>query len=218
MTTLNPPIVAGRRRRSSSIKAALSYLQQPPPTHHLLHLETSDADRPTPLPLPPPPKPTGKEIYGPKWLQSISSPGDSFVLLASVVSLWAAWECFAPPPSSLFLSYTVPSNPFAAFLFISYPIQHLGETRYKKGWNDVAFLAFYVVAFSFVRQAATQFVIKGLGTRLGVRRGRKMERFLEQVGSLSWDGLGSGVEADAVVDVGVCSAVLWMVECVRSRT
>lgn len=53
--------------------------------------------------------------------------------------------------------------------------------RYGKGWNDISFLVFWVLGFSFIRQGLTLHVIKKVGKKLGVKNRRKLERFMEQV-------------------------------------
>ena len=187
--TLQPPATT-RRRRSSSIKEVYEYLKAVPSPgeHHLLHLRETESlnDVPTPLPRPelPRPKKKSKAVkqleYGPKWLRWVTHPEDSFLLLAAVASLYLGWEVFARGEGG---------NPFHAFIFLSHALEKDGEVRYQKGWKDAVFLLFYVVFFSFARQAVTTYVVKPVGRKLGVTRTAKLERFMEQV---SRAGVGDG--------------------------
>lgn len=52
--------------------------------------------------------------------------------------------------------------------------------RYGKGWFDVCFLAYYLVVFSFLRQALTLHIFRPLAYRLGLRTEAKLNRFAEQ--------------------------------------
>lgn len=185
--TLQPP-ASPRRRRSSSIKEVYNYVKSVPgqAEHHLLHLRETEPlnDIPTPLPAPdlPRPKKKSKQIeYGPKWLRWVTHPGDSLLLLAAVASLYLGWEVFVPKEGG---------NPFHAFIFLSHALEKDGEVRYQKGWKDAAFLLFYVVFFSFKRQAVTMYVVKPAGKKLGVTRTAKLERFMEQVSRAGGEGCG----------------------------
>lgn len=194
------------RSRSSSIGAVYNYIKDPPTQHHLLHLSDEKSEKPrfdshTPLlasditklsrarasslgkgklkaPLP-----VKVEVdYGPTYLRWIQKPSESLNLIATVIVLYFAWEVVAPT------SITLPDNfnPFKRLLFISGPLNpDLGvvtnEVRYGRSWYDLPFLAFYVVVFSYVRQASTLYVIKPIALKLGIKPGRKLERFQEQV-------------------------------------
>ncbi|ORY55147.1 TLC domain-domain-containing protein [Leucosporidium creatinivorum] len=198
-----------RRRRSSSLTQYLADIEENPAAHHLLHLGASEAQtddapiEPVPsTPYPPqaarprisrrntPQEPPRKVVVelkrGPKWLHWLTTPADSFAVLATIFSLWAAWRTFLPSYREL--------NPFSAFLFVSYPVAwgHEGkETRFKKGPRDLLFLGFWIVVFSFVRSTIMQGPLKRLGRKLGVRRRRKLERFEEQGYAIFYFGLSS---------------------------
>lgn len=60
------------------------------------------------------------------------------------------------------------------------PEEDNGVIRYAKGLKDLLFLAFYVLVFSFIRQAALYYIIKPIAIRVGIRGERKLERFMEQ--------------------------------------
>ncbi|KAG8734160.1 hypothetical protein FRC10_011927 [Ceratobasidium sp. 414] len=73
-------------------------------------------------------------------------------------------------------------NPFAPLLFISYylPDSDPSDPRFSKGWLDLAFVAYYVVVFAFVRQSITIHIIRPVAKSLGVNRESKLDRFAEQ--------------------------------------
>lgn len=77
-----------------------------------------------------------------------------------------------------------PSSPFAPFLFISYPTpsptDDSTDPRYRKGWLDLVFVAYYVVFFSFVRQVALFYICYPIARHYGIRKGDKLARFGEQ--------------------------------------
>ncbi|KIO32764.1 hypothetical protein M407DRAFT_241245 [Tulasnella calospora MUT 4182] len=51
---------------------------------------------------------------------------------------------------------------------------------YQKGYGDLAFLAYYVIVFCFIRQGLTLYVLRPLGWKLGVKKEAKLDRFAEQ--------------------------------------
>jgi very-long-chain ceramide synthase len=188
-----------RQRRSSSLTQYLADIEENPASHHLLHLGASEAQTDALSPLEPvpsapyanqsarpriprpnsPPELARKVVEpkrGPKALHWLTSPADSFTVLATIFSLWAAWRTFLPSYRDV--------NPFSAFLFVPYPVT-LGdeglETRFKKGPRDLLFLGYWIVVFSFVRSTIMQGPLKKLGRKLGIERTRKLERFEEQV-------------------------------------
>jgi acyl-CoA-dependent ceramide synthase len=52
---------------------------------------------------------------------------------------------------------------------------------YGKGAKDLAFVAFYTIVLSFLREFCMQCVLNPLGLYLGIRSRRKMARFMEQM-------------------------------------
>ena len=200
MATTNP--IVPRRRRSSSIKEILAYVREPtnPEDHHLLSLRDEPRLHDAPSPLPPPARPRPRQNKssptiptnrGPAILRWIQRPEESFRIIMAVVGLYSAWEIIFPPKSPksfpnyvhhfLFISYPLLPDPGTEHLVRS-PSNPLGEvTRYGKGWIDVCFLLFYVVVFSFIRQGVTLHLMHPLGLRLGIKKGKKLDRFMEQV-------------------------------------
>lgn len=76
-------------------------------------------------------------------------------------------------------------NPIAHLIIISYRLPLLpedeGVRRYDKGLHyDAAFLAFYIVVFSFIRQTVTEYGVKPVAIKLGLKGRAKLERFMEQ--------------------------------------
>ncbi|ORY89582.1 TLC domain-domain-containing protein [Lobosporangium transversale] len=73
-------------------------------------------------------------------------------------------------------------------LKLSYPVQdeltQPGESwltaRYTKGPNDLAFVAFWIIAFTYIRALFMKTYFTPLGKKLGIR-GSKLERFEEQM-------------------------------------
>jgi acyl-CoA-dependent ceramide synthase len=100
-------------------------------------------------------------------------PAQTLQVVLAVVAAWAAVERFAPGP-----------NPLTPFLFISYPLSQQpgdnGEQKYGKGLLDLAFLSFYIIVFSFVRQSITEYLIRPLARNLGLKSESKVVRFMEQ--------------------------------------
>ncbi|BGP10383.1 sphingosine N-acyltransferase lag1 [Rhodotorula toruloides] len=141
------------RKRSNSVKEALKQLE--------------------------PTSPPGATTNKPAWTQPTGplawfvKPKKTGQLVAVVVAIWAAIERFAPARQ----------NPLTPFLFISYPLaREPGDEgqRYGKGPWDLAFLAFYIVVFSFLRQSVTEFFIRPFAMRLGLKTEGKITRFMEQ--------------------------------------
>ncbi|KAH9951612.1 longevity assurance proteins LAG1 LAC1 [Amylocystis lapponica] len=103
-------------------------------------------------------------------------PTSSLKILLIPVVLWANWELLAP--------YVAPGlrNPFSPLLFISYYVSSSspGDPRYAKGWLDLAFIAYYVIVFSFIRQVVTLHICRPVAQYFGIRKEAKLARFGEQ--------------------------------------
>lgn len=100
----------------------------------------------------------------------------SFKLLMIPVLLYINWELLAP--------YIAPqlSNPAAPLLLISYriPDSSPDDPRYAKGYLDLAFLAFHIVFYSFVRQFVTIVICHPIARYFGIKKAAKLDRFGEQ--------------------------------------
>lgn len=77
-----------------------------------------------------------------------------------------------------------PTNPLHKALFVSYPqprsVFSSAPIQYGKGPADFAFVAFYIVVFTFTREFMMQRVIRPIAERWGVRNKAKQARFMEQ--------------------------------------
>ena len=94
---------------------------------------------------------------------------------------------------ALYLVYPYPSNPIAACLFLSYPLDRndplipasvradpLGPIHYGKGARDFAFVGFYIIVLSFTREYCMQRLIRPVAIYYGIRSRAKQSRFMEQ--------------------------------------
>lgn len=106
-------------------------------------------------------------------------------MLLLLVLLWAAWEALGP---SLFPNTP---NPFTSLLFITHrvPGSPPADPRYQKGPNDLLFVAYHIVFWSFVRQSFTIYVCRPVARRCGLRRQAKLDRFGEQAYAILYWGL-----------------------------
>ncbi|KAL7282392.1 longevity assurance proteins LAG1/LAC1 [Trametes coccinea BRFM310] len=111
-----------------------------------------------------------------KTLRWVIVPSSSLKILLIVLVLWSTWELLAP------LALPGVPNPFAPLLFISHRIPGTpdADPRYQKGYLDLAFIAYYIVFWSFVRQSLFVYILRPLGRRLGLKREAKVDRFGEQ--------------------------------------
>lgn len=137
--------------------------------------------------------------------------GSSLKLLLFVFVLWVNWELLAP------LVAADAPNPFAPLLFISHRIPNTPEEdpRYQKGWYDLAFVAYYIVFWSFIRQSITLYFCRPLARWFGIRRETKLDRFGEQgyavlyfAFTAIW-GMVSAVRISPVQPVNNPISVLW---------
>jgi len=78
------------------------------------------------------------------------------------------------------------SNPLSAAIFLSYPLPRPADAdpstpiQYGKGGRDFAFVAFYVVVFSFTREFLMQRFIRPIAIYCGIKSRAKQSRFMEQ--------------------------------------
>ncbi|KAF8605523.1 longevity assurance proteins LAG1/LAC1 [Ceratobasidium sp. AG-I] len=109
-----------------------------------------------------------------KWMRE---PASSLKLLLIPVVLYLNFELV-----DRYIHKIPYNNPFAPLLFISYylPDSSSSDPRYAKGFLDLAFVAYYVIFFSFVRQSVTIYIIIPFARALGINRESKLDRFAEQ--------------------------------------
>ncbi|GAA6033082.1 hypothetical protein JCM8097_002934 [Rhodosporidiobolus ruineniae] len=151
------------RKRSNSVKEVLTQLE---PTTTTAPLVKSSS--------------TNKTAKRPAWtapagpLAWLVKPVQTLQVILVVVAAWAALERFLPADTA---------NPLTPFLFISYPLPaEVGdvEPKYGKGPRDLAFLSFYIIVFSFLRQSITEYLIRPFARGLGLKGESKITRFMEQ--------------------------------------
>lgn len=115
-------------------------------------------------------------------------------IIAATVAAWAALEHSSTSPSTSPLKGGS-DNPLTPLLWISYALPPIpgdaSSTRYGKGPKDLLFLGFYIIVFSFVRQALTEYLLRPLARALGLKTEGKITRFMEQAYAVvyfSWSG------------------------------
>jgi acyl-CoA-dependent ceramide synthase len=107
------------------------------------------------------------DIWTMRWM---TVPESSLKLLIIPVILWANWALLAPQQQ----------NPFEYLLFVAYPIPGSSPTLYQKGYGDIAFVLYYIIFWSFVRQSLLYYVFYPLGRAGGITRQSKLDRWGEQ--------------------------------------
>ncbi|KAG8940196.1 hypothetical protein FRC00_013147, partial [Tulasnella sp. 408] len=188
---------AGRRKRASSVKEVIDQIVTDP-DHHLTGAFVNS----------PPTPPAEREVSSPKmgekngharngvarrsrakagppqpdflnkglWhdltsLNWVRVPTSALFLMSIPVLLYLQWQIISPN--------TV--NPFKYLLMIQYPVEGTSDpVMYQKGYGDAAFLAYYIIVFSFIRQSLTFYVLRPLAWKLGIKKEAKLDRFAEQ--------------------------------------
>lgn len=98
-------------------------------------------------------------------------PESSLKMLGIPFLLWLACEVFFPSSP----------NPFSRLLFLDYPVRNDdGSVAYRKGYNDLWFLAYWVICFSFIRLFWTVYILHPVARRFGIQAESKVLRFGEQ--------------------------------------
>lgn len=135
------------------------------------------------------------DLFTFRWM---TAPASSFKLVCIFLLAYINWNFFIG---------THENNPIAPFLAISHripqsqvileslpvkdPVQRFlqnalprsadsHEARYQKGYNDLLFLVFYVIVFSFLRQFTTLYAFKPFAKWWGIKSEIKQARFTEQ--------------------------------------
>lgn len=121
-------------------------------------------------------------------------PKVTLPLIAATVGAWAVLERTTASSSSS-AAVSADPNPLSPLVRISYALPPIpgdaSSVRYGKGPKDLVFLAFYIVVFSFVRQALTEYLLRPLAKALGLKTEGKITRFMEQAYAVvyfSWSG------------------------------
>ncbi|PWY99454.1 LAG1-domain-containing protein [Testicularia cyperi] len=136
-----------------------------------------------------------RDILTFRWM---TAPASSFQLASIFILAYLNWNFFigtsennpmAPfltlshrvPQSQVILDSLPPKDPAQRFLQNLIPrSQESFETRYQKGYNDLLFLVFYVIVFSFLRQSTTLYIFKPFAKWWGIKSETKQARFTEQ--------------------------------------
>lgn len=97
-------------------------------------------------------------------------------MLLIVFVLWANWEIAAP-----YVAKDIP-NPLTPLIFISHrvPTSSNEDPRYQKGYLDLAFIAYHIVFWSFIRQSITLYICRPVARWFGIKKETKLSRFAEQ--------------------------------------
>lgn len=113
-----------------------------------------------------------QDMYTMRWMRV---PESSLKMLSIPILLWGNWELV-----TLVWPMPIP-NPFSRLLFIDHPVhQEDGAVLYRKGYNDLFFLAYWVICFSFIRLFWTVYVFHPMARYFGIRSEGKIFRFGEQ--------------------------------------
>ncbi|KLO08285.1 longevity assurance proteins LAG1/LAC1 [Schizopora paradoxa] len=175
------------RKRAPSVQQTIHNIEVDR-THHL----TGPFQPPTPLEARTPRKP---KVHAPsedpfyatrglwddiKTLRWMRVPSSAFKLMMIPIVLFCITKVALPNGP----------NPFEPMLFISHevPNSSKGDSRYAKGPMDIMFIAYHIIAFSFIRQFTLFNIIHPLGLWLGLKRGLKLERFGEQAYAVLYYG------------------------------
>ncbi|TFK23241.1 longevity assurance proteins LAG1/LAC1 [Coprinopsis marcescibilis] len=131
-------------------------------------------DRPNPPPFPTKQAP----VHG--LLAWAIKPSSALKVLCIPIVLFYNWELVAR-----YVSTPIP-NPFGHFFLISGYVQNSkpDDPRYSKSWWDLAFLAYYIVFFSFLRQSIAVKLAHPVARYFGLRKEAKIDRFGEQAYAL----------------------------------
>ncbi|KAF4619369.1 hypothetical protein D9613_005310 [Agrocybe pediades] len=110
----------------------------------------------------------------------VVNPAASFKLLLVPLVLYTNWELLSP-----YLEPGTP-NPFSHIFQISgyVPTSSPNDPRYRKTWWDLVFIAYYVIVFSFIREALGHWVSRPVAKYFRLRRESKVDRFAEQMYAL----------------------------------
>lgn len=111
----------------------------------------------------------------------------SLKLLLLPIILYINWEIVAS------YGQVKTPNPFANLFLLSGYISESEpeDPRYRKTWWDLAFLAYYVVFYSFIRQTLLFYISRPAARYFGLKRQAKIDRFGEQVYALVYFSLTS---------------------------
>lgn len=124
-------------------------------------------------------------------LRSVSS----LKIAGTLLGLWAAFSLVAPHQSNPFSRLVLLSHqvPVLQVLLVEPDAAVQGDhlIRYQKGWWDLAFISYYIIVFSFLRQSTTIWIFKPFAQRWGITNETKQIRLMEQgYAILYWGSFG----------------------------
>ncbi|KAL0249771.1 hypothetical protein I308_103073 [Cryptococcus tetragattii IND107] len=170
------------RRRASSVTVALDQIP-------LNHSQQSPSPEPEVRTLPGSRRQTDRDRYRSKGLWSdiktgrwLLAPAASFKLSLIAPSFYLIHHLLT---TYGIINHAQVPNVFEHFVL---PSNKLEDGRYGKSWWDFAFLANYVIFWTFVRQFVTVRVLRPMAKALGVK-GQKIVRFTEQGYAVFYFGL-----------------------------
>jgi acyl-CoA-dependent ceramide synthase len=103
-------------------------------------------------------------------------PASAFKVLLLPIVLYLNWELVSP--------YVEPGiqNPFASLFLLSGRVSSSPPDNplYAKCYQDLLFIAYYIVFFSLVRQLVTVKACRPIARYFGLKREAKLDRFGEQ--------------------------------------
>ncbi|PVG00552.1 longevity assurance proteins LAG1/LAC1 [Serendipita vermifera] len=163
------------RPRSSSLQDALHEIESDP-KHHIAG-SLAPLTPPTSVPgsprrLAPHEQPSKGFLHDVITMRWMRKPSSSFKLLVGPIIMYLNWELIG----------STPDNPLRRLLFVSNRLPNApdGTPLYGKSYWDLAFIAYYIIVFSFIRQSLTIYFLKPLARHYGIHKESKLDRFAEQ--------------------------------------
>jgi len=110
------------------------------------------------------------------WLRWAVHPASAFKLLLLPIILYVNWEVVSP-----YIDPGIP-NPFRSLFLLSgrVPSSTADKPVYAKTYEDLLFIAYYVVFFSLLRQLIAVKAGRRIACYFGIKREAKLDRFGEQ--------------------------------------
>ncbi|KIM33290.1 hypothetical protein M408DRAFT_326064 [Serendipita vermifera MAFF 305830] len=164
------------RARSSSLKIALDEIEHDP-KHHLVGalapkrlLANVESGTSTPVPAHEVAESSfWNDLITVGWIQR---PSSAAKLLVLPVLLAFNWSIAAPKHENFWLNIFLITN--------KRPDSPDGIPYYAKSYWDIAFVAYYIVFFSWFRETLGGYILIPLARRWGIRRPSKLDRIVEQ--------------------------------------
>ncbi|THH32946.1 hypothetical protein EUX98_g1292 [Antrodiella citrinella] len=109
-------------------------------------------------------------------LRWVVVPESSFKLLMIPIVLWANWELLAP-----YVAKDI-DNPFSHVMFISHyiPESSPDDPRYRKGYFDLLFIAYWIIVWSWFRQIIILHIFRRIANYFRIKKEGTLLRYGEQ--------------------------------------